>query len=127
MAKLFGAMRRTDGASARHGRAVRRRSSTMFATSSAWEMPTTWDAPGISTVRRAPARSAMIWCAPAGMLWSSSPNTNQLGTVRHSACSPGGLEQRLLGDGPLRDRHHARACSAGRSAQNCAWYLSWAM
>ena len=68
----------------------------------------------------------MIRCAPTGMLWSSSPNTNQLGTVCHSACCPAGSNNASWVTGRWVIAIRA-ACSAGRSAQNWAWYLSWAM
>lgn len=68
------------------------------------ETPTTCEAPAISTVRLAPARSAMSRCAPAGMLRSSSPKINQLGTERQRGWSPEGSKQRGLGDRALGDR-----------------------
>lgn len=88
-------------------------SSTSPAVSAACEMPTTCEAPAISTVRFAPARSAMIRCAPAGMLWSSSPKMNQLGTERQSGLITRGLEQGAFGDRPLYDGHQ-RALSRGQ-------------
>ena len=45
----------------------------IWATSSGRETESAWAAPGTSTVLRAPARSAMNACAPAGILRSSSP------------------------------------------------------
>ena len=78
------------------------------AVSAARETPTAWDAPAISTVRLAPARSAMMRCAPAGMLWSLLPKMNQLAVVFQSGLSPGGLVERRLGDRTLRDRHQHR-------------------
>jgi hypothetical protein len=59
-------------------------STIISAVSSACETPTAWDAPGISRVRFAFARSAMIRWAPTGMFRSWSPKMNQLGTCFQS-------------------------------------------
>jgi hypothetical protein len=65
-----------------------------------WETEMACEAPGTSMVRRAPARRAMYRWRAAGMLRSSSPNTNQDGRSRRAGCAEG-----LLRDRPLRDGH----------------------
>jgi len=56
-------------------------------------------------------------CAPAGMLRSSSPNKNQVGTERHSGLSPEGSASAAAVTGRWLTDIKA-ACSAGRSAAN---------
>src|SRR5215208_6022411 len=73
-----------DTQDARHGKAqasatarAPAASRMSCAVSAGCETPTTCEAPAISTTRWASARSAMMRCAPTGMLWSSSPKMNQ--------------------------------------------------
>ena len=56
---------------------------------------TAWEAPASSSVRRAPARSAIQRWAAAGMLRSRSPNTNDDGISSHSGRARRLLERRL--------------------------------